>query len=391
MAGKGPPPLPEVSVFSGLPAADASSANVNRCRCFLIGCPNRRFQVTARANRRAAKRKKGQRRPLVSPFAHPLARGGRGSGGQAKAPPESLLAVAEVAFGKGFWVGVAIVFAALVYAYWPTWVWVEDAWRTEPDYSHGYLVPPLAAFLCWSRRDVFPGIRGKLSLWGVSLIAVGIVMRVASRLVYADFLDAWSILPMLAGAVWLLFGSAAMRWALPAIAFLFLMFPLPYQAESMLSWKLQGIATTLSTILLRIIGQPAIAEGHVIWIGDEQLFVEEACSGLRIFVGVAALAFFWAALTRRAWIDRVVLLSATLPLAIFVNGLRITSVGLIYQWTESPVSRSRVHEWTGILMIPAAFALLYLVKTYWQALYRPMERLTAKQLVPNSLARSTAP
>lgn len=360
---------------------DASPAKRDRCRCFLIVFPYRRFQVTARANRRAGKRKQGQRRPSVSSFAHPLSPAGRGSGGKAKASPEPLLAVAEVAFGKGFWFGVGIACAALIYAYWPTWVWVEDAWRTEPDYSHGYLVPPLAAFLCWSRRDVFPGIRGKLSPWGVSLIAVGVVMRIASRFVYADFLDAWSILPMIAGAVWLLFGSAAMRWASPAIAFLFLMFPLPFQAESMLSWKLQGIATSLSTVLLRVVGQPAVAEGHVIWIGDEQLFVEEACSGLRIFVGVAALAFFWAALTRRAWIDRFVLLGATLPLAILVNALRITTVGLIYQWTESAGSRKLVHDWTGIFMIPAAFALLYLVKIYWQALYHPVEQLTARQLV----------
>ena len=337
--------------------------------------------VSAKSSGRRGKRKKGQVRPAVSPSVRSPAAASRDRPGKRTRPPERLLTPGEVTLGGGFWVGVGVAFAALIYAYWPTWVWVEDAWRTEPDYSHGYLVPPLAAFLCWSRRDVFPGVRGKLSLWGVSLIAVGVVMRIASRFVYADFLDAWSILPMLAGAVWLLFGAAAMRWASPAIAFLFLMFPLPFQAESLLSWKLQGIATSLSTVLLRVVGQPAVAEGHVIWIGDEQLFVEEACSGLRIFVGVAALAFFWAALTRRAWVDRIVLLGATLPLAILVNALRITTVGLIYQWTESAGSRKLVHDWTGIFMIPAAFALLYLVKVYWQALYHPVEQLTARQLV----------
>ena len=119
----------------------------------------------------------------------------------------------------------------------------------------------------------------------------------------------------------------------------------------------------------------------MIWIGEEQLFVEEACSGLRIFVGVAALAFFWAAITRRAWIDRVVLLAATLPLAIVVNALRITTVGLIYQWSDSVGSRQLVHDVSGYLMIPIAFGLLYLVKLYWQQLYRPLEQLSAKDFV----------
>ena len=161
-------------------------------------------------------------------------------------------------------------FAALLYAYWPTLVWIEDTWRNEPDYSHGYLVPLLAGMLCWHRWDMFPGVRRTPSWAGVTLIAVSIAMRFVSRLVYADFMDGWSLLPMLAGAVWVVFGVQAMKWSLPAIAFLFLMIPLPYQAESLLSWKLQGVATDLSTVFLRILGQPAVSEGHVIWINDQR-------------------------------------------------------------------------------------------------------------------------
>ena len=178
-----------------------------------------------------------------------------------------------------------------------------------------------------------------MSWAGLSLVGLAVVMRIASRAVYADFLDAWSLLPLLAGATWMLLGPAAMLWALPAIAFLFLMFPLPYRAESLLSWKLQGVATEFSTVLLRVLGQPAVSEGHVIWVGEERLMVEEACSGMRIFVGVGALAFFWAAITRRAWIDRILLLASVVPLAVFVNAMRITTVGLLYQWFGSEGSR----------------------------------------------------
>ena len=295
--------------------------------------------------------------------------------------PEQLVPASSLSLGGGIIAGGVLAVLALLYAYWPTLVWVEEAWRNEPDYSHGYLVVPLAVFLCWSRIDIFPGIRTRLSWWGLSLIGLGVAMRIASRFVYADFLDAWSLLPMLAGAVWLLIGPAAMRWALPAIAFLFLMFPLPYQAESLLSYKLQGIATELSTIFLRVLGQPAVSEGHVIWIEEERLMVEEACSGMRIFVGVAALAFFWAAVARRGWIDRVVLLAAVVPLAVFVNALRITTVGLLYQIFGADVARTRIHDWSGLLMIPVAFLLLWLIKLYWEHLFRPVEKVTARDLV----------
>ena len=254
--------------------------------------------------------------------------------------------------------GIIGILLVLLYSYWPTLVWIEDAWRNEPDYSHGYLVPVLAALLCWFRRDSFPGVSESASWGGLWLIGLAVLMRFAGRLIYADFLDGWSIVPMLAGIVWVLMGFEAMKWALPAIAFLILMIPMPYQAESLLSYKLQGFATELSTIFLRILGQPAVSEGHVIWVGEQKLTVEEACSGLRIFIGVAALAYFWAVMASRSWIDRIVLLVLAAPLAVLVNSIRITVVGLLYQWFDDPGQQNTIHDVSGYLMIPLAFGLL---------------------------------
>ncbi|MGB0597081.1 MAG: exosortase/archaeosortase family protein [Rubripirellula sp.] len=280
--------------------------------------------------------------------------------------------------------GILAFLVAVVYAYWPTLVWVEDAWRTEPDYSHGYLVPLLAGLLCWHRQDSFPGIRETCSWAGLSLIGLSIMMRLFGRLVYADFMDAWSIVPLIAGVIWFAFGTEVLKWSLPPVIFLLLMMPLPYRAESMLSWSLQGVATNVSTVFLRIFGMPAVAESHVIWVGDQRLMVEEACSGLRIFVGVGALAFFWAAMVKRSWIDRLVLMLAVLPLAIFVNAIRITVVGLLYRSFEGAGTRITIHDWSGYLMIPLAFGLLWFIKAYWERLYRPVEQLTAKDFLRGS-------
>lgn len=277
--------------------------------------------------------------------------------------------------------GILAFLGVLIYAYWPTLVWAEDAWRTEPDYSHGYLVPLLAGLLLWHRQDTFSGIREAPSWAGVSLILMAIIMRIAGRLLYADFMDAWSMIPLILGVIWVAFGKEAMKWSLPAVVFLVFMMPLPYRAESMLSWKLQGVATSVSTIFLRIFGHPAVAESHVIWLGDQKLMVEEACSGLRIFVGVGALAFFWAAMVKRSWVDRIILLASALPLAIFVNAVRITVYGLLCQVFDDPGSRITIHDWSGYLMIPLAFGLLWFIKAYWEHLYRPIEQLTAKDFV----------
>lgn len=335
--------------------------------------------MSNKSNKPSRKRSKpspvGPKKPVGSKKLNPIV-----------AEPEVELLSPPEGWGLGFALpaGIGILLVAL-YAYWPTLVWIEDSWRHEPDYSHGYLVLPLALLLCWNRWDSFPGILPSVSWAGVSLIGLAVLMRFVSRLIYADFLDAWSILPLTAGAVWLLFGFAAMRWALPAIAFLFLMIPLPYQAESMMSWRLQGVATDFSTALLRVFGQPAVSEGRVIWINDIQLQVEQACSGLRIFIGVAALGFFWAAMVQRSWLDRVVILCSVVPLAIFVNALRIVSIGVFYRlFDDSTISHQTTHDVSGYLMIPVAFGLLWFVKFYWERLYRPMEQMTARDFVPGA-------
>jgi exosortase len=286
--------------------------------------------------------------------------------------------------------GFVLLAIAVVYAYWPTLQWIEDAWRNEPDYSHGYLVVPLAGMLLWSRRDVMPGLRSRASMLGLSLIVLAIAMRLLSRLLYADFLDGWSLMVLVGGVVWFFFGVGFLWWSLPAVVFLFFMVPLPFQAESLLSWKLQGLATEISTVMLRILGQPAVSEAHVVWVNDQQLMIEEACSGLRIFIGVAALAFFWAAMSTRSWIDRIVLVAAAVPLAVFVNAARITFVGIAYQFSDDAQTRNLIHDISGYIMIPVAFTLLWLIKLLWENLYRPVERLTAKDFISPVTASASA-
>ncbi|MCA9139475.1 MAG: exosortase/archaeosortase family protein, partial [Planctomycetales bacterium] len=243
--------------------------------------------------------------------------------------------------------GFAIVF---LYSYWPTILWMVDNWINEPDYSHGWAVPFLAGMICVYRSETFPGVQKGTSWAGLSLILLSIFMRVVSRFTYTDFLDAWSMLPLIAGVVWCLLGYRAMWWAAPAIGFLFFAFPMPYQAESMLSWRLQGVATDLSTIMLRVFGQPAVAEGHVVWVGNERLSIEQACSGLRIFVGMGAFAVLWAAVNMRGWSDKIVILLAAIPAAILVNSARIVLIGFGYVLFDDPTSRRWIHDLSGIAM-----------------------------------------
>lgn len=271
---------------------------------------------------------------------------------------------------------VPAILATFLWAYWPALVKMVDAWDQQPDYSHGYFVVPLALYFCWARRGRFPSKAAGRIVWpGLLVILLSIAIRIAGARYYVDAIDAWSMVVWAAGVVWLLGGWRVFLWASPSIGFLFFMIPLPWSAERWLSLPLQRIATWLSTWVFQVLGQPAIAEGNTIWLGDYQLEVEQACSGLRIFVGIFALAFAYVILVRRAWWERVLLLISALPIALVANSTRIVVTGLLYQWVSGDAAHKFTHDISGWVMIPYAALLFALVLWYLDNFTREMEAI----------------
>ena len=149
--------------------------------------------------------------------------------------------------GKEFWPRLAAVGgllgAAFLWSYWPTLCGLVNMWNHVQDYSHGYLVAPLAVFFLWARRDRMPAPATGLAWPGLVLVAISVAMRFAGAWYYLEFLDGWSILPWVAGVIWLFLGRAFVWWSLPSVAFLLFMVRIPFSAELALSLPLQTVAT----------------------------------------------------------------------------------------------------------------------------------------------------
>lgn len=293
------------------------------------------------------------------------------------APPEpvaqSLARILRQPQTRRLAVAGAVLGIVFLWAYWTTLATLVEAWNRQPDYSHGFLVAPLAAFFLWVRRDRFPGVAGHLAWPGLALILLSVGMRIFASRYYMEAIDGWSIMVWAGGVAWLLGGWRVFCWSLPAVAFLWFMVPLPFRFERALSLPLQSIATKLSCWGLQVLGQPAVAEGHTILLGDYPLEIEQACSGLRIFVGIVALAFAYAIVVRRSWWEKAILLASVIPIALVANATRIVATGLLYQWVSAEAAKKFTHDAAGWVMIVFAAGLFALVLWYMGRLVREVE------------------
>lgn len=286
---------------------------------------------------------------------------------------------------------LVLVVSLFLWSYWPTLVFLVQEWYRVPDYSHGFLVVPISFYFLWIRRDHFT--QGpKVICWaGVSLIVLAVAVRLLGSIYYVEALQGWSIPIWIAGVVWMFFGWQSFLWSLPGIAFLVFMVPLPYSLENMLGVPLQNISTKISLFIMQCLGQPAIAEGTTISLGANTLEVARACSGLRIFFGITALAYAFILLFQRPIWTKLMLVLAILPITLVSNSLRIVSIGMFMQLGMDETAQHLSHDLAGVIMIPMAAGLFALTLFYLDKLFPVVSSFDATTILKNRHTISRSP
>jgi exosortase len=257
-------------------------------------------------------------------------------------------------------VGILAGLGAGLWAFWTTLGEAAQRWAHDPQYSHGYLVPVFAALLLWLRRGRLDRAAAAPSWWGLPVLLVGIVLRLAGVRFSLDWLEGIALLPCVAGVFLVAGGRPAWRWAWPAVLFLAFMIPLPHRVAVAAAGPLQHLATLASCYALQTIGLPAVPEGNVILLNDARIGIVEACSGLRMLVVFFALASGVALVIRRPMWERLLLVVSAVPIALFSNLVRITATGVLHETAGSDFANNFFHDVGGWLMMPFALGLFWI-------------------------------
>lgn len=261
---------------------------------------------------------------------------------------------------------LAVVLVAVFFRFFQTqvrWALVEPA-----DWGHTLLVPLISGYFVYLRREEIAAQPWKSSWIGFPIMLLGIASFIG-----AAFGPSWFVVHHNAQGLALgvtLFGLAfaICGWRVTKI----LVFPLCYfiifgqsvtdRLLQLVTERMQDWSAVGAGAMLTLCGVDADRSGNVIsvYVDGEarQLNVAEACSGMRMLVAFLALGVAIAYTGLHGFWRRAILVLSGFPVALFVNMLRVFTLGILSLW-NADFATGDFHSFIGLLwLVPALVAYL---------------------------------
>lgn len=265
------------------------------------------------------------------------------------------------AFNRNFLWGALPIAILVVAAYLRVLVKLVNDWWQFPDFSHGFLVPPFAAYVLWRKRAVLARTKLTPGWAGVGLIAFGLLVLLLGTYGSDLFLSRISLVLVLAGLVLGFGGGKMLKETRFALFVLLLAIPIPSILYTQITFPLQILASKLASSLLPLFGVPVLREGNVIQLPAMSLEVAEACSGIRSLMSLLTLSIFYGYFLERSTWRRIALALASVPIAIAANAVRLLGTGLSVQYWDPDKAMGFFHEFSGWVMFLVSLSCLIAV------------------------------
>jgi len=269
--------------------------------------------------------------------------------------------------------------------YGPVILKLTHDWSIDENYSHGFLIPPLVAYLIWERRDRLSRIPLSPSNLGLALVIASMGLLLAGRLGAELFLTRIGMLGTIVGGVLYLLGWRHLRLLAFPLAMFLLMIPIPAILFNAIVFPLQLLASRFGGAVVAAAGIPVLREGNVIVLANTTLEVAEACSGIRSLVSLLTLAIVYGYFSDRRPGVRIAVALSAVPVAILANGLRVAGTGIAAHFYGAAAAEGFFHAFSGWLVFIAAFAMLFVILRLFQRIApdgAPPAPLAVPQLHP---------
>lgn len=259
-------------------------------------------------------------------------------------------------------VSIALITAAIVVVFWQVFVRLVDAWIVDGNYSHGFLIIPIAIYFVWERREKLAAATPEPAWFGLVVLAFGIATLLAGLWGSELFLSRVALIPVIAGIVLFVLGWKHLRILAFPLAFLFLMIPIPAIIFNQIAFPLQLLASRAGAWAISAVGIPVLREGNLLVLAHTTLEVAEACSGIRSLVSLITLGIVYGYfMDSRTWV-RALIVASAIPVAIVANAARVAGTGMMAQWIGPEAADGFFHEFSGWIVFLFAFVMILIIQ-----------------------------
>lgn len=230
-------------------------------------------------------------------------------------------------------------------------------WYNNPDYSHGFFVIPTSLVILWLKREDILSTSAKASWAGLPLFLAGSIGYLIAVITKFHTLTYLSMVATLLSLLLFLVGYKLTRILLFPVLFLLFMFPIPSEFYILIENPAKLMITDISAQIIRFLGIPVYQEGNLLFLANTSLEITEACSGIRSLYSFLMSGVVLTILCKKK-MTKIILVCSTIPLAVFVNIIRVSGTGVLSNYYGDKVAQGFFHEFTGILVFAIGFVFL---------------------------------
>jgi exosortase B len=255
------------------------------------------------------------------------------------------------------WVPVIIGLTALfVPTYLRLW---QGLWQQE-EYGHGPIIVAVFWWLVWRQRAALAGGNGTRAPWlGGAVLLSGLLLYYVGRSQNLPLFEVTAQIPILAGLVLALAGWTAFRALWFPFVFLLFLIPLPGFVMVGITGHLKQVVSQVAEALLYRAGYPVARDGVVITVGQYQMLVADACSGLNSMYSLSAMGLLYIYLMRHASrLRNAILLATIIPIAFTANVLRVIMLILLTYHFGDEVGQGFLHNASGVFLFVAGLVVM---------------------------------
>ncbi|MDR2678809.1 MAG: exosortase B [Zoogloeaceae bacterium] len=267
------------------------------------------------------------------------------------------------------WLLVGIGLCAM---YLPTFIDLfQGIWSTDQQ-GHGPIVLAITIWLLYRKWPEMCAAREtrppSLTAW--IILGVGLLLYILGRSQELILFETGSMIWVLLACGLLLFGARAMKVIWFPFFFMLFMIPLPGVIVDTLTQPMKLAVSYVTEQGLYAIGYPIARAGVVLYIGQYQLLVADACAGLNTLFTLESMGLLYLNLVRHESVLRnTVLAILIVPISFAANVIRVMVLTLITYHFGDEAGQGFLHGFAGMVLFLSALLLIIGVDSLTRTLF----------------------